>query len=89
MVIRESPRFQLGSPCVPRKTTPVASILVTVVPSRLASGPPTSGVHVLFKENAEMRRENSVLSVPISRDKRDLSGPRIYDALCLRFKAEL
>lgn len=53
-----------------------------VVPSLLASKPPTSGVHVLFREKADMRRENSVLSVPISRDKRDLSGPKIYDALC-------
>ena len=66
---------------LPRNTTPVASILVNVVPSLLARTPPTSGVQVLFKENAEMSSENSVLSVPISRERRDLSGPRMYDAL--------
>ena len=65
----------------PKSTTPVASILVKVVPSLLARTPPTRGVHVLFKENAEMRRENSVLSVPISLDRRDLSGPSMYEAL--------
>lgn len=57
-------------------------ILVIVVPSLLASRPPTSGVHVLFSENAEIKRENSVLLVPISRESRDLRGPRIYEALC-------
>ena len=36
---------------------------------------------MLFSEYAEMSSENSVLSVPISRESRDLSGPRIYDAL--------
>lgn len=66
---------------VPRKTTPVARILVVVVPSLLAKMPPTRGVQVELRENAEMRRENSVLSVPISRAKRDFKGPRMYDAL--------
>ena len=51
------------------------------MPSLLASTPPTSGVHVLFREDAEMRRENSVLSVPISRPRRDFRGPRMYVAL--------
>ena len=66
---------------IPRKMIPVAMMLVTVVPRRLASSPPTRGVQVLFSEKAEMRRENSVLSVPISRERRDLRGPRMYDAL--------
>ena len=66
---------------VPRNTTPVAKILVNVVPKRLASTPPTNGVHVLLRENAEISSENSVLSVPISRERRDFRGPRIYDAL--------
>ena len=48
---------------------------MVVVPSLLASSPPTNGVQVLLREKAEMRRENSVLFVPISRDKRDLRGP--------------
>jgi hypothetical protein len=61
--------------------TPVASILVYVVPSREAIRPPTNGVHVLFKLNAEMRRLNSVFEVPSSRDNLDLRGPRIYEAL--------
>lgn len=61
--------------------TPVASILVYVVPNLEAIKPPTSGVHVLFKENAEMRRLNSVFDVPSSRVSLDLSGPRIYEAL--------
>ena len=61
--------------------TPVARMLVKVVPSRLASRPPTRGVHVLFRENAEIRRENSVLLVPISRARRDFRGPRIYEEL--------
>jgi len=52
-----------------------------VVPSLLASSPPTRGVQVLFSENAEMSRENSVLLVPISLDSRDLRGPSMYDAL--------
>ena len=72
---------------LPRKTTPVARMLVVVVPNRLANTPPTRGVHVLFSEYAEMRSENSVLFVPISRDSRDLSGPRIYDALVKTFNA--
>ena len=33
----------------PRRMTPVANILVTVVPKRLARIPPIRGVHVLFK----------------------------------------
>lgn len=61
--------------------TPVARILVNVVPRRLARSPPTSGVQVLFREKAEMRRENSVLLVPISLERRDLRGPRMYVAL--------
>ena len=65
----------------PTKMTPVARMLVYVVPSLLARMPPTRGVQVLFREKAEMSRENSVLSVPISRARRDLSGPKIYDAL--------
>lgn len=59
------------------KMTPVARILVDVVPSLLASNPPIRGVQVLFNENAEMRRENSVLLVPISRDNRDFKGPNM------------
>lgn len=59
----------------------MARILVNVVPNRLAKTPPTSGVHVLLRENADMSRENSVLLVPISRARRDLRGPRMYDAL--------
>ena len=66
---------------VPRKMTPVARILVYVVPSLLASTPPTNGVQVLLREDADMRRENSVLFVPISRARRDFRGPRIYVAL--------
>ena len=49
-----------------------------VVPSLLASSPPTRGVQVLLRENAEIIRENSVLLVPISRARRDLRGPKIY-----------
>jgi hypothetical protein len=60
---------------------PEANILVTVVPSLLAMTPPTSGVHVLFNVKADMRRLNSVFDVPKSRKKRDLSGPRTYEAL--------
>lgn len=66
--------------------TPVARILVVVVPSLLASSPPTKGVQVLLRENAEMRSENSVLLVPISRDSLDLRGPNIYDALHIASK---
>lgn len=65
----------------PIKITPVAMMLVKVVPSLLASRPPTKGVQVLFNENAEIKSENSVLSVPISRESLDLRGPRIYEAL--------
>lgn len=63
------------------KITPVASMLVSVVPSLLANNPPTSGVHVLFKPNADIIKLNSVLDVPISLDRRDFSGLIIYDAL--------
>lgn len=56
-------------------------MLVNVVPSLLARTPPTSGVQVLLRENADIRRENSVLFVPISRERRDFRGPKIYDAL--------
>ena len=73
--VRDDPGY------TPRNTTPVARILVYVVPSLLASTPPTSGVQVLFSENAEMSRENSVLFVPIYRDNRDFKGPRMYEAL--------
>lgn len=66
---------------VPRKMTPVARILVYVVPSLLAKKPPTRGVHVLLREEAEMRSENSVLLVPISRARRDFRGPKMYVAL--------
>ena len=52
-----------------------------VVPSLLAKKPPTRGVHVLLREEAEMRSENSVLLVPISRARRDFRGPRMYVAL--------
>ena len=69
------------TPYAPRKMTPVARMLVNVVPMWLASTPPRSGVHVLLRENAEMRSENSVLFVPISRARRDFRGPKIYDAL--------
>lgn len=50
---------------------------MVVVPNLLASNPPTRGVHVLLSEKAEIRRENSVLFVPISRARRDLRGPSI------------
>jgi hypothetical protein len=66
---------------VPRNMMPVPSILVYVVPNRDAIKPPTNGVHVLFKETAEMRRLNSVFEVPSSLPSFDLRGPRIYDAL--------
>lgn len=62
---------------IPKNTTPVASILVNVVPNRLARTPPTSGVQVLLRENADISSENSVLFVPISRESRDFRGPRM------------
>lgn len=65
----------------PENMTPVATILVSVVPSLLAIMPPTRGVHVLFKLNAEISKLNSVLDVFISRASRDFSGPSVYDAL--------
>lgn len=75
-------RCERGSKALlPAKTTPVARILVKVVPNLLASRPPTSGVQVLLSENADMRRENSVLFVPISRERRDFRGPSMYEAL--------
>jgi hypothetical protein len=61
--------------------TPVANILVNVVPSLLARRPPSSGVQVEFRLNAETSKLNSVLEVPMSRCSRDLSGPRMYEAL--------
>lgn len=65
----------------PRKMTPVANMLVNVVPSLLASNPPTKGVQVLFRLMAATIKLNSVLFVPISRDNRDLSGPSMLEAL--------
>lgn len=65
----------------PTKISPVAIMLVTVVPRRPARNPPRSGVHVLFKLNAAKRRLNSVLEVPISLDSRVFKGPRMYVAL--------
>lgn len=59
----------------------VAMMLVVVVPKRLANSPPTRGVQVLLRLNADIKRLNSVLEVPNSRERRDLSGPRIYEAL--------
>lgn len=56
----------------------MARMLVKVVPSLLASSPPTRGVQVLLRENAEIIRENSVLLVPISRARRDFRGPKMY-----------
>ena len=73
---------------LPRKTTPVAKMLASVVPSLLASIPPTRGVQVLFRLKADIKRLNSVFEVPSSRDSRDLRGPRVYDAL-LRCKLEV
>lgn len=61
--------------------TPVAKILVKVVPSLLANRPPTNGVHVLFKLRAATIRLNSALFVPISRDSRDFKGPSMFVAL--------
>jgi hypothetical protein len=66
---------------VPEKMIPVAKILVNVVPSLLAKIPPTRGVHVLFRVNADIRRLNSVLDVPNSRMNRDLRGPKTYKVL--------
>ncbi len=65
----------------PIKISPVAMILVIVVPRRPARNPPIRGVHVLFKLNAANSRLNSVLEVPISLDSRVFRGPRIYVAL--------
>ena len=41
---------------------------------------------MLLRLYAAMRRLNSVLDVPTSRDRRDLSGPRKYWPLQLKFK---
>lgn len=46
------------------------------VPSLETSNPPTRGVHVLLRSKAAIISENCALEVPISRDKRDFSGPR-------------
>ena len=59
----------------------MARMLVNVVPRRLARIPPTSGVHVLFRLNAESSSPNSVCDVPISRCRRLFSGPRMFVAL--------
>ena len=56
-------------------------MLVIVVPSLLAITPPTNGVQVLLRVNADMRRLNSVLDVPKSRRNRDFNGARTYCAL--------
>lgn len=72
---------------LPRKTTPVAKIPESVVPSLLANIPPTRGVQVPFRLKADIKRLNSVLEVPSSRDSLDLRGARVYDAL-LRHKPE-
>ena len=56
-------------------------MLVIVVPSLLAITPPTNGVQVLLRVNADIRRLNSVLDVPKSRRNRDFNGARTYCAL--------
>lgn len=66
---------------LPRNTVPVAIILLTAVPSRAVIIPPTKGVHVPDKDKAASNKPNSVLDVPISRDRRLLRGPRTYVAL--------
>jgi hypothetical protein len=60
----------------PSKMAKVATIELLAVPNRHTSKPPTNGVHVLFRSKAAIMRENSEFEVPISRDKRDLRGPR-------------
>lgn len=65
----------------PIKITSVATIELLAVPNRQTSSPPTSGVQVLLRSNAAIMRENSALDVPISRERRDLRGPRKYDPL--------
>jgi hypothetical protein len=62
---------------IPKKMALVATMLVRVVPNRLASRPPTRGVHVEFRLNAEINKLNSVLEVPISFFSRVFKGPRI------------
>lgn len=44
---------------------------------------------MLLRLNAEMRRLNWAFDVPISRDSRDLSGPRKYDPLSAGGQLEL
>ena len=63
---------------------PVAKTLASVVPSLQANTPPTRGVQVPFRLKADIKRLNSVLEVPSSRDSRDLRGARVYDALLKR-----
>ena len=65
---------------------PVARMLVKVVPIVLARIPPSNGVQVLFRLNAEIKRLNSVCDVPSSREMRLLSGPSTYEALVTTFK---
>jgi hypothetical protein len=72
---------------LPRKITPVAKMLASVVPSLLANIPPIRGVQVPFRLKADIKRLNSVLEVPSSLDSRDLRGARVYEAL-LRRKLE-
>lgn len=66
---------------IPKNMTPVAIMLVKVVPSRVVMKPPRSGVQVLFNESAAINKLNSVLDAPSSFSSRVFSGPRIYDAL--------
>lgn len=73
---------------LPRKTTPVAKMLASVVPSLLANIPPTRGVQVPFRLKAAIKSPYSVLEVPSSRDSRDLRGASVYDAL-FRHKFEV
>ena len=58
-------------------------MLVIVVPNLAARSPPRRGVHVLLRLNAAIRRLNSVLDVPSSRESLVLRGPRIYVALLM------
>jgi hypothetical protein len=65
----------------PMKIHPVASRLVYAVPSWFARRPPNKGVHVLFKLNADSKRLNWALLVPISRPSFDFNGPIVSRAL--------
>lgn len=60
----------------PSRIAKVAKTLVLAVPSLVTIKPPIRGVQVLFRSKAAIINENSALEVPISRDKRDLRGPR-------------